>query len=400
MLCLLGYLFIPRTSDISQLSDNWYDEQGLKGLNPHPPSKIPSKYLKNTLDEYSAEYVIDEEDAGNDGDKVRAAFVILAQNDNLQGIRLSMRQMEDRFNRKFGYPYVFLSHEELSDEFKERVTDLTKAKVLFGKIEPDMWGYPAYINQTYAAECRDEMEKKKPTSGVSEVHQHMSRFQSGYFFRHPLLDDFEYYWRIDPTIEYFCDIDYDVFQMMKDNDYKYGWTMSLTEYPESFGTLWEVVLEFMKKYPHYINMEKKNSLASWLTDDDFLNYNGCQFYSNFEIGSLAFFRSERYIKFFDYIDNAGGFFYERWADAPVHSIALALMLKETDIHFFNDIGYKSEPLMHCPTENYLQKKCNCNSDDSFDWHNWSCLTRYRTLHSNFIWDEETYDRKTKPYSIH
>jgi alpha 1,2-mannosyltransferase len=41
------------------------------------------------------------------------------------------------------------------------------------------------------------------------------------------------------------------------------------------------------------------------------------------------------------------------------------MLKESDIHFFNDIGYKSEPLMHCPVEGYLQKKCSCNSDDSF-----------------------------------
>jgi alpha 1,2-mannosyltransferase len=123
----------------------------------------------------------------------------------------------------------------------------------------------------------------------------MVRFQSGYFFRHPLLDDFEYYWRIDPSVEYFCDIDYDVFQMMKENDYKYGWTMSLTENSDSFGTLWEVILEFMKKYPHYINMDEKNSLTTWLTDDDFLNYNGCQFYSNFEVSFFFFFFSSLYI---------------------------------------------------------------------------------------------------------
>jgi alpha 1,2-mannosyltransferase len=175
MLCLLGYLFIPRTSVISQLSDNWYDEQGLKALNPHPPSKIQAGSLNNMMDhEYPAENTIDVENAGNHN-RVRAAFVILAQSDDLQGIRLSMRQMEDRFNRKFGYPYVLLSQEELSDDFKERITDLTKAKVLFGKIGPEMWGYPEYINQTYAEECREEMEKNKPDSGVSEVHQHMSR---------------------------------------------------------------------------------------------------------------------------------------------------------------------------------------------------------------------------------
>jgi hypothetical protein len=36
----------------------------------------------------------------------------------------------------------------------------------------------------------------------------------------------------------------------------------------------------------------------------------------------------------------GGFFYERWGDAPVHSLAAALFLKPEEIHFFQDIGCK------------------------------------------------------------
>jgi hypothetical protein len=48
------------------------------------------------------------------------------------------------------------------------------------------------------------------------------RFQSGFFFRHPLLDPYEYYWRIEPDVNFYCDVDYDVFQMMKDNKFKYG----------------------------------------------------------------------------------------------------------------------------------------------------------------------------------
>jgi hypothetical protein len=40
---------------------------------------------------------------------------------------------------------------------------------------------------------------------------------------------------------------------------------------------------------------------------------GCHFWSNFEIGRLAFFRSEAYLQFFEHLDQAGGFFYERWA---------------------------------------------------------------------------------------
>lgn len=50
----------------------------------------------------------------------------------------------------------------------------------------------------------------------------MFRFQSGFFFRHPLLDPYDYYWRVEPNVDFLCDIDYDVFQFMKDNRKLYG----------------------------------------------------------------------------------------------------------------------------------------------------------------------------------
>lgn len=48
------------------------------------------------------------------------------------------------------------------------------------------------------------------------------RFQSGFFFRHPMLDEYDYYWRIEPYVDYTCDIDYDVFKFMRNNNKKYG----------------------------------------------------------------------------------------------------------------------------------------------------------------------------------
>jgi hypothetical protein len=66
-------------------------------------------------------------------------------------------------------------------------------------------------------------------------------------------------------------------------------------------------------------------------------------WSNFEIGSLKFWRSQAYMDFFEHLDQAGGFYYERWGDAPVHSIGAALFAKKEQIHFFDDIGYRHEP---------------------------------------------------------
>ena len=53
-----------------------------------------------------------------DGDTIDSCT---ARNSDLNGIVTSMKQMEDRFNKKFNYPYIFLNEAEFSSEFKECV---------------------------------------------------------------------------------------------------------------------------------------------------------------------------------------------------------------------------------------------------------------------------------------
>lgn len=97
-------------------------------------------------------------------------------------------------------------------------------------------------------------------------------------------------------------------------------------------------------------------------------------WSNFEIGNLNWLRSKAYTDYFEQLDQDGGFFYERWGDAPVHSIAAGLLLKKEEIHFFNDIAYYHVPFTHCPTgeQTRLDLKCHCNPKDNFDWKGYSC----------------------------
>lgn len=79
--------------------------------------------------------------------------------------------------------------------------------------------------------------------------------------------------------------------------------------------------------------------------------------------------------FFDSLDHDGGFFYERWGDAPVHSIAAGLLLNKNQVQFFDDIGYWHVPFTHCPTDEKkrIDLKCACNPDDNFDWKGYSCM---------------------------
>lgn len=51
--------------------------------------------------------------------RANAAFVVLARNSDLEGVLSSVRQMEDRFNRYYGYPYVFLNEVPFTEKFIE-----------------------------------------------------------------------------------------------------------------------------------------------------------------------------------------------------------------------------------------------------------------------------------------
>lgn len=64
----------------------------------------------------------------------------------------------------------------------------------------------------------------------------------------------------------------------------------------------------MKEHPEYI---PKHNLLKFVSDDGGKSYNLCHFWSNFEIGDLRFLRSPEYMAYFEYLDRAGGFFYER-----------------------------------------------------------------------------------------
>ncbi|CAG8823907.1 10175_t:CDS:2, partial [Gigaspora rosea] len=112
-------------------------------------------------------------------------------------------------------------------------------------------------------------------------------------------------------------------------------------------------------YPQHI---PENNLMKFISNDNGETYN-----LNFEIGDLNFWRSKPYQDFFNHLDKLGGFFYERWGDAPVHSIAVGLFAQKSQVHFFNDIGYYHLPFQHCPPESEYHNtgRCHCDPKENF-----------------------------------
>ena len=208
---------------------------------------------------------------------MNATFVTLARNGDLWELVKSIRHVEDRFNRNYHYDWVFLNNDEFDDEFKKVTSALVSGTTHYGLIPQDHWSFPDFIDQEKAAAVREDMKARKIIYGDSISYRHMCRYESGFFFRHELMNKFEWYWRVEPSVELFCDISYDPFKYMVDNKKKYSFVLSLYEYAETIPTLWDSAKMFIKRHPEHI--AEGNSLA-WVSEDGGDTYNHCHFVSS------------------------------------------------------------------------------------------------------------------------
>ncbi|KAI9766217.1 MAG: alpha-1,2-mannosyltransferase (Kre5) [Candelina submexicana] len=321
------------------------------------------------------------------GPRANAAFVVLARNQELEGVLQSIKSIERHFNHWFHYPYVFLNDGVFNETFKEAIQNHTSGTVEFGVIDPSMWGYPDWVDHKVALEGISKQGDEAIMYGGMESYHHMCRFYSGFFYKHELLAKYEWYWRLEPEIKYFCDITYDPFIHMARANKTYGFTIAVKELKETVPNifryasaykrlnnltstgLWEMFVEqpveedkpLPKDDPKYkapVSPLPEEILRTQpgrggLPDVDpeameGETYNMCHFWSNFEIARLDWFRSKEYEDFFNMMDRSGGFWMERWGDAPIHSLAAGALLSPKDIHYFRDFGYRHTTIQHCP----------------------------------------------------
>ena len=250
-----------------------------------PPAKASPNdaKVKSTYDASQFPMAMTPNDPGwNDlagikgGPRMNATFVTLARNSDVWEIAKSIRQVEDRFKRRYNYDWVFLNDKPFDDLFKTVTTSLVSGKTHYGLIPKEHWSFPEWIDQDKAAKVREDMKERKIIYGDSVSYRHMCRFESGFFFRQELMLNYEYYWRVEPSVELYCDVHYDPFRFMHENKKKYSFVLSLYEYHETIPTLWDSVKKFMKNHPEHI---ASNNMMSFLSDDGGETYNKCHFVS-------------------------------------------------------------------------------------------------------------------------
>ncbi|KAK6456399.1 glycolipid 2-alpha-mannosyltransferase-domain-containing protein [Scheffersomyces xylosifermentans] len=346
--------------------------------------------------------------------RASAAFVMLSRNSELDGVLKSMASMERHFNQWYNYPWVFLNDEEFTDEFKETVKKHTSAEVEFGTIPKKEWDFDESIDQEEFGESIHSQGDRTILYGNLASYHKMCRFYSGFFYKHELVQKRDWYWRVEPDVEFYCDITYDPFIEMEKRRKKYGFTVIIGELYYTVPGLFRETRAFIKKsqlqlrnawnlfisdskftrggnaadyeglhdprdilreiednlsIKKFLKLNKKNEkhvsefnprLLNKLAEKsktlpilhedrmDREDYNLCHFWSNFEIARTDIFNSPLYEAYFEHLDKSGGFYKERWGDAPVHSLAVGMLLDLNEIHYFRDIGYRHANFAHCP----------------------------------------------------
>ena len=203
--------------------------------------------LKISSSTYNDE-TVNEEYGGlnNSTRKENAVLLMLVRNWELPDALKSMRALEDRFNRNYHYDWVFLNDVPFDERFIEATTMMASGRTKYGLIPTEDWNKPDWLDEELFESRLKEMERQKIIYGGSRSYRNMCRFNSGFFFRQKILEEYDYYFRVEPDVEYFCDFPYDPFEIMRSQKKKYGFVMTLVEYKATIPTLWNTVLDYIK----------------------------------------------------------------------------------------------------------------------------------------------------------
>ncbi|KAJ7733150.1 glycolipid 2-alpha-mannosyltransferase-domain-containing protein [Mycena metata] len=143
------------------------------GVNPNAKNNVPMEYYYSQVINSTHTLELANRKRAN------ATFVILARNSDLDSTVRSVREMEDRFNTRHGYPFVLLNDEPFTEEFKRRLNAVASGEVFYGQVPKEHWVQPDWVDEDRATKGREQLVADNVIYGGSVSYRNMCRFNSG-----------------------------------------------------------------------------------------------------------------------------------------------------------------------------------------------------------------------------
>ncbi|KAK6222469.1 glycolipid 2-alpha-mannosyltransferase [Colletotrichum tabaci] len=332
----------------------------------------------------------------------RAAFVALVSPNQQDQMVASVAQLEQRFNRKYCYDWVFFSYEDLGEDFKDATSNATAST----GVDAD-------------------------TAGLRAAH-HKRRWSAGLFAREKRLQAYDWFWMVEPGTQFMCDINVDVFRLMQERGIAYGVNKAPYQNIDDSKLLWQSTKSFIIKHPELVrptaditwilsddgNLSKPSVSSDYYVDysdetevdrDFHLKTRPCrasgpeaeggvrpsvpheadpeQFFPNLvasdysawlpsayeqcgantpiEIGNLNHFRGLQHSSYFNHLDDAGDFYYANTGNIPVHSLSATMFLPREKFWLPGDIVCEMRGLQSCPSVTGFVSDIDTADDSTF-----------------------------------
>ena len=172
---------------------------------------------------------------------------------------------------------------------------------------------PTYYPHPYA---KTEGHSGYGHPGFDMGYRHMCRFFSGNMYRHPVLQEYDYYLRLDCDSFIKTKIPYDIFDWAVETGTYYGYIKPAIQldHPQVCLGLWDNVKRWLEVGEHETYMNFKDIPERTM------------YYTNFELGLVNWFKTSKYYSFWTFLDSTGGVYTNRWGDAPIKYLGINMFM--------------------------------------------------------------------------
>jgi alpha 1,2-mannosyltransferase len=102
------------------------------------------------------------------------------------------------------YPWIFFNDEPFTEEFKTATSNLTSAKCFYEVVPKAHWSLPDWIDEGRFMNSLEYLGTIGVGKGWMVSYHHMCRWNSGFFYKHPFLKNYDWYWRVEPDASLSC----------------------------------------------------------------------------------------------------------------------------------------------------------------------------------------------------
>lgn len=112
-------------------------------------------------------------------EREKAVLVMLARNGEVKGALSTLRMVEQRFNRFFHYPIMFVNDEQWEPDVMAALNSSVSGEAIFEQIPTGKWGYPKGMDVEAAEKAMEGQGRNGVKYGSTVSYHHMCRFFSG-----------------------------------------------------------------------------------------------------------------------------------------------------------------------------------------------------------------------------